>query len=90
MLDETNSRSSACIRCNTCNGHPCLLHAKSNAQVLAAGPVLRHSNVSLITRVHVERRETSPSGHEVASVTVKQKGSQEEYAAGLSWLRGDG
>src|SRR5262245_21640774 len=34
MLDEQNPRKSPCIRCSTCDGHPCLVSAKADAQVL--------------------------------------------------------
>jgi hypothetical protein len=33
MLDEKHPRLSRCIRCDTCDGFPCLLAAKSDAQV---------------------------------------------------------
>ena len=35
MLDEGNMPYSACVRCSTCDGFPCLVHAKSDAEVLA-------------------------------------------------------
>src|SRR5215469_4890695 len=34
MLDENDPRS-RCIRCNTCDGYPCLVSAKSDAQVIS-------------------------------------------------------
>ena len=37
MLDESNRRQSRCIRCATCDGHPCLVQAKSDAQVVLRG-----------------------------------------------------
>ena len=43
MLDERNPRTSRCIRCDTCDGFPCLVHAKSDAQV-----VLRRSGARSI------------------------------------------
>src|SRR5262249_59303382 len=45
MLDEKNRRMSACIRCATCDGHPCLVNAKSDAQVVCVDPALKHENV---------------------------------------------
>src|SRR5215470_9257044 len=33
MLDEKNPQKSRCIRCATCDGHPCLVNAKADAQV---------------------------------------------------------
>ena len=34
MLDEQHMENSRCIRCQTCDGFPCLVHAKSDAEVL--------------------------------------------------------
>src|SRR5215218_7691344 len=48
-LDERNRRTSACIRCATCDGHPCLVDAKSDAQTLGVDRALEHPNVSLLT-----------------------------------------
>src|SRR5438309_5411014 len=83
MLDEMNPHTSRCIRCNTCDGFPCLVHAKSDAQVVAVDPALRYSNVSLLTNAFVERLETTPSGREVSKVVVKRNDEIEEYSADL-------
>ncbi len=83
MLDEKNPRTSRCIRCDTCDGHPCLVHAKSDAQVVCVDRAVEQPNVSLITNAYVERLETSPSGREVAKVVVKRNGAREEYAANI-------
>jgi choline dehydrogenase-like flavoprotein len=83
MLDETNPRTSRCIRCPTCDGHPCLIYAKSDSQVVCVDPALEHPNVSLLTSAHVSRLETSPSGREVTKVIVQRNGATEEYTAGI-------
>jgi choline dehydrogenase-like flavoprotein len=83
QLDESNPHTSPCIRCNTCDGFPCLIHAKSDAQVLAVDPALKYPNVSLLTNAFVERLETTSSGREVSKVIVKRNGSTEEYSADL-------
>ena len=57
--------ASKCIRCNTCDGFPCLVYAKSDAQVLGVDPALEYPNVTLMTNAYVERLETSASGREV-------------------------
>ncbi len=41
MLDEGNMPYSACVRCSTCDGFPCLVHAKSDAEVLGVRPGAR-------------------------------------------------
>ncbi|MGQ0649803.1 MAG: NAD(P)-binding protein, partial [Gemmatimonadaceae bacterium] len=68
-LDESK-RSSACIRCATCDGHPCLVNAKSDAQVMCVDPALEYRNVTLITNALVRRLITSASGHEISEVVV--------------------
>ena len=50
MLDEANMPYSACVRCSTCDGFPCLVHAKSDAEVLGVRPALEHENVTLLTQ----------------------------------------
>jgi choline dehydrogenase-like flavoprotein len=66
MLNERNKRQSACIRCATCDGHPCLVNAKSDAQVICVDPALEYPNVKLVTNEKVARLETSASGREVS------------------------
>jgi choline dehydrogenase-like flavoprotein len=83
MLNEKNSRASRCIRCNSCDGFPCLVDAKSDAQVCAVDPALQHTNVTLMTDSYVERLETSSSGREIDKVIIKNKGSREEASADI-------
>jgi choline dehydrogenase-like flavoprotein len=83
MLDERNSRSSPCIRCGTCDGFPCLLHAKSDAHVVCVDPALASPNVTLLTNAFVERLVTGPSGRDVTGVVVRRNGASETYAADI-------
>ena len=46
MLDEQNAQASRCIRCDTCDGHPCLVYAKSDAQVVCVDPTLERTRTS--------------------------------------------
>src|SRR5262249_51890674 len=71
MLDESSPTRSRCIRCETCDGFPCLLHAKSDAQVICIDPALRHSNVSLLTNARVTRLLTNATGRSITSVEVE-------------------
>jgi len=82
-IDERSRRTSACIRCATCDGHPCLVNAKSDAQVLCVDPALTHPNVALLTNAYVRRLETSPSGREIRSVVVEHGGATLRYSADL-------
>ncbi len=79
-LDESDPRHSACIRCRTCDGFPCLLGAKADAQTCCVDPALEHPNVTLVTGARALRLETSPSGREVTRVVVEREGAEETYA----------
>ena len=83
MLNEADRRRSKCIRCATCDGFPCLVQAKSDAQVCAVDPALEHSNVTLLTDAYVARLETSGSGREVTAVHVRRDGADEVYSADI-------
>jgi choline dehydrogenase-like flavoprotein len=79
LLDEADPSNSRCIRCSTCDGFPCLVHAKADAETIAVRPALRHPNVEMLTHAHVRRLESSASGHEVTGVIVDHNGQQETY-----------
>jgi len=83
MLDEKNPRLSPCIRCNTCDGFPCLVQAKSDAQVLCVDPAVQHPNVTLLTNALVKRLETDAAGREVKQVVVERNGKLENYCADI-------
>ena len=83
LLDEENPRTSKCIRCSTCDGFPCLVHAKSDAEVIALEPALRHGNVTLLTNAYVDRLQTSACGREVTKVLVRRNGDREEYSGAI-------
>ena len=83
MLDEASPRKSKCIRCGTCDGFPCLVDAKADAQIACVEPALEHTNVTLLTNSLVTRLETSPSGREVTKVHVERNGAPEEYSADI-------
>jgi choline dehydrogenase-like flavoprotein len=79
LLDESNMPYSACVRCPTCDGFPCLVHAKSDADVIAVRPALQHSNVDMLTNAEAVRLETNPTGTTVTEVVVNHEGHEERY-----------
>ena len=83
QLDEQNRQTSKCIRCDTCDGFPCLIQAKSDAQVICVDPALAYRNVTLLTNSCVERLETSSTGREVKEVVVEQNGNTASYSADI-------
>jgi choline dehydrogenase-like flavoprotein len=83
LLDEARRPASICIRCATCDGYPCLVHAKSDAEVIAVRPLLSQPNVTLLTGAEVVSLETGPDGQAVNGVVVSRGGEREVYRAGL-------
>jgi choline dehydrogenase-like flavoprotein len=79
MLDEARRPMSTCIRCSWCDGYPCLVHAKADAEVIAVRPLLGRPNVTLLTRAEVTRLETDDSGRTVTGVVVSRDGNREVY-----------
>jgi choline dehydrogenase-like flavoprotein len=82
-LDESNPETSKCIRCNTCDGFPCLIHAKSDAHTMCVLPALQHQNVELLRNARVQTLETSTSGREIATVVVERNGEIERFSADI-------
>jgi choline dehydrogenase-like flavoprotein len=81
LLDEAAPHRSACVRCSTCDGFPCLVNGKADAQTICVEPALQQPNVTLLTDAYVSRLETGPSGRFVERVVVQREGRREEYRA---------
>jgi choline dehydrogenase-like flavoprotein len=81
QLDEADRPRSTCIRCTWCDGYPCLVHAKSDAETIAIRPVLALPNVTLLVNAEVTRLDTDASGRSVANVVVERGGNEEVYTA---------
>jgi choline dehydrogenase-like flavoprotein len=83
MLDEADRPDSTCIRCATCDGYPCLVHAKADAEVIAVRPLLGRPNVTLLRGAEATRLETDDTGRVVTGVVVSRDGEVEAYRAGI-------
>jgi choline dehydrogenase-like flavoprotein len=83
MLDEADRPRSTCIRCTWCDGYPCLVHAKSDAETIAVRPLLGSPNVTLLVNSEVVKLETDPGGRSVTGVVVSRNGSTESYEADI-------
>lgn len=81
-LDETVVNS-PCVKCGFCDGFPCPLHAKADAEVICIEPALATGNATLATDVYVERLETSQTGREVTTVHATQGSEKIELKAGI-------
>jgi choline dehydrogenase-like flavoprotein len=83
MLDEANMPFSRCVRCASCDGFPCLVHAKSDAEVLGVRPALEHPNVTLLTNAKAVRLDTNEGGTAVTEVVVDRAGGEERFAGDI-------
>ena len=79
MLDEQDMAASKCIRCQTCDGFPCLVHAKADAEVLGVRPALEFPNVTLLRNSKVLKLNTSADGRSVKEVLVERDGAPETF-----------
>ena len=82
-LDEGHPVTSACIRCKTCGGYPCLLKAKSDARSLAVEPLLSLPNVTLLTGRKVMKLETDVAGRTVTEVVCETAQGEERWTGDL-------
>ncbi len=82
-LNEKNPQASRCIRCNTCDGFPCLLDGKADADIMAVRPALRQPGVTLLTEAKVTRLKTDAVGSRVTSVEVERNGEPLSFSADI-------
>jgi choline dehydrogenase-like flavoprotein len=77
--NEADPLNSRCIRCDTCDGYPCLLHAKSDADINCVREILSLPNVTLMTNSRVTRLLTNAAGTAVTEVEVIHSGPGQPY-----------
>jgi hypothetical protein len=90
LLDETHRPASTCIRCAWCDGYPCLVHAKSDSEIIAVRPLLDLPNVTLLTGAEVLSLETGSGGRVVTGVVVSRGGQREVYQGDIVATGGNG
>jgi choline dehydrogenase-like flavoprotein len=79
MMNEHDMAYSRCIRCQTCDGFPCLVHAKSDAEVIAVRPALEFPNVTLLRNAKALMLRTNAAGTAVIEVIAEVSGQQETF-----------
>lgn len=82
-LNEVNRRLSACIRCNTCDGFPCLIDAKGDADINCIRSAEESASLTLMTEAKVLRLHTSPSGREVTAVEAEIAGERHQFSGDI-------
>jgi choline dehydrogenase-like flavoprotein len=83
LLDEAKMPFSKCVRCENCDGFPCVVHAKSDAEVISVRPAIEFPNVTLLTGARAVRLECNPAGTVVTGVVVEHEGRSETYGGDL-------
>ena len=69
-----------CLYCRTCDGYPCRVQAKSDAEVRCLRPALASGNIDLLTRARALRLVSDPTGR-VAAVEVDRDGERQQLHA---------
>ena len=58
------------MRCNTCDGFPCRLGAKGDAETRLIDPVLQHGDVALRTEAQVVRLRADAGGRRLVAAEL--------------------
>jgi choline dehydrogenase-like flavoprotein len=88
LLNEANMPYSTCVRCKDCDGFPCVVHAKSDAEVIAVRPALEHPNVTLLIHARALKLNTNSAGTSVTEVVVEHEGETIIFRGGIVVVAG--
>ncbi|MBL6927655.1 MAG: GMC family oxidoreductase [Rhodospirillales bacterium] len=72
-----------CIACDTCDGFPCKVDGKGDAEICLLDPALAAGNVTLCTGAMVNRLVTDETGKRIVAVEVTLNGRSESIEADL-------
>jgi choline dehydrogenase-like flavoprotein len=70
-----------CIRCKTCDGFPCQVLAKGEADVCCVRPALEGGAITLWTRTKAQRVLTDLGGKRVIGIEVEREGQRQTVTA---------
>ncbi|OUC14075.1 MAG: dehydrogenase [Alkalinema sp. CACIAM 70d] len=76
-IDYQPEATKTCILCGTCDGYPCKINQKADAQICCVEPALRYENVMLLEGAKVERLRTNAAGTQVTGVEVSREAAGE-------------
>ncbi len=81
--DEVEPHRRPCIRCDTCDGFPCLADAKGDAQVVCVDEAVTHASVTLLRNTRVTRLVAGGGGRAVTHVEAETNGERLELQGDL-------
>jgi choline dehydrogenase-like flavoprotein len=79
MLNEKEKAFSRCVRCATCDGFPCLVQAKADAEMIGVRPAIENPNVTLLTNAKAIKLHTSSNGTAVTEIFAEVEGKPEIF-----------
>jgi choline dehydrogenase-like flavoprotein len=70
-----------CVRCRTCDGFPCQVHAKTDAEIAAIRPALATGRLTLKIHAKATRLLLASDGKRISAVEYENNGSMEQITA---------
>ncbi len=80
-LNEADRKNSLCLKCNTCDGYPCMVHAKADSDINCIRKIQNLPNVTLKINAHVERLLTDTSGNKITGVETTIDDQKQIFSA---------
>lgn len=80
-LNEVDKTLGACIRCDSCDGFPCLVQGKADAEINGIEPV--RDRVTLLTNAKATRLLTDASGKTVTAVEAEVDGELQTFTGDI-------
>ena len=72
-----------CILCKTCDGFPCRIAQKGDAEICGVAPALATGNTTLLTGAFARRLILSADGQQITAVEVEHEGEVKAFSAPL-------
>ena len=80
-INEANRALSECVRCDTCDGFPCMVNAKADGDINGIRPTMTYPNVTLKTQAKVVRLHTDSTGQRVTEVEAEVAGQPYRFSS---------
>ena len=82
-LAVNSGTAGTCILCRTCDGFPCKIAQKNDAETCGVEPALATGRVDLMTRAFARRLLVTPDGKRITAVEVDHAGEVRRLSAPL-------
>ena len=82
-LNEKSPLESECIRCDSCDGFPCMVNAKADSDIHCVRPALKNNNFTLLTNTRVLSLLSNSTGREITQVEAEHEGEKLHFSASI-------